>query len=393
MMPSAQPTKTPFGLVLALWFAGLTAAAQFAKISVIFPLLQDVYPQAGTSIGFLVSLLSFLGIALGLVAGLLVARIGFRRMLISALLLGAAMSAFQATLPAFPLMLASRVLEGLSHLAIVVAAPTLIAQISTDAHRPMAMTLWGTFFGVAFALVAWFGTPLVEAYGPPGLFLAHSAAMITIAGVLILRLPQIDNSDNKETPLSWRLVVQRHVEIYTSPAMAAPAMGWLFYTFTFVSLLTLLPGYVAEPARAFTLAAMPLASIVSSMTIGVALLRVTSAVNVILIGFVASIAVAFALILSPGNAALCITLFATLGLVQGASFAAVPQLNESADHRAYANGALAQTGNLGNGIGTPILLTILAAGGFTSMMVTVIACYALGFGAHIWLARMRANQR
>lgn len=67
--------NTSFALVIVLWAAGLGAAGQFAKISVIFPTIQQVYSGAGPSLGFLVSLISFLGIALGLSAGLIVARI------------------------------------------------------------------------------------------------------------------------------------------------------------------------------------------------------------------------------------------------------------------------------------------------------------------------------
>ncbi|MBL4645883.1 MAG: hypothetical protein JKY99_05435, partial [Rhizobiales bacterium] len=66
-------------LILVLWTAGLGAAAQFAKISLIFPDLQNYYADAGSALGFMVSLLSFLGIVLGLFAGMLVARLGFRK--------------------------------------------------------------------------------------------------------------------------------------------------------------------------------------------------------------------------------------------------------------------------------------------------------------------------
>ncbi|SDL95030.1 MFS transporter [Aliiruegeria lutimaris] len=140
--------RTPVGLVLALWAAGLGAAGQFAKISVQFSFLQDIYPEAGVGLGFLVSLISFLGIGLGLFAGLIVTRLGFRRMLIPALLLGGLISCIQALMPSLPILLVSRVIEGASHLVIVVAAPTLIGQVSAPQHRAAAMTLWSTFFGV-----------------------------------------------------------------------------------------------------------------------------------------------------------------------------------------------------------------------------------------------------
>ena len=118
-------TKTPVGLILLLWGAGLGAAAQYAKVSVIFDQLPDVYPDAGAALGFAVSLVGFIGIIFGVVAGLLVARIRYRRALLWALWLGAVVSALQSFLPSFEWFLVLHGIEGLSHLAMVVAAPTL----------------------------------------------------------------------------------------------------------------------------------------------------------------------------------------------------------------------------------------------------------------------------
>jgi MFS transporter, DHA1 family, inner membrane transport protein len=185
-----SPARTPLGLIFVLWLAGLCAAGQFAKISLVFPELQTIYPGHGTTAGFLVTLISFMGVVLGLFTGMIVARFGFRKPLIVALLLGAVLSAMQATLPPFAVMLASRFVEGLSHLLIVVAAPTLIARVSTDRSRPLTMTLWGTFFGVAFALVGFLGLPLVKAFGLPALFIAHAAAMLAVAAALVMMLPR-----------------------------------------------------------------------------------------------------------------------------------------------------------------------------------------------------------
>lgn len=97
--------RTQFALVFALWGAGLGAAAQYAKISVIFDQLPAIYPDAGNALGFIVSLVGFVGIVLGVVAGLVVARIRYRRAMLWALWAGAAVSAFQATLPALPWIL------------------------------------------------------------------------------------------------------------------------------------------------------------------------------------------------------------------------------------------------------------------------------------------------
>ena len=361
----------------------------------ILPELGRLYPEAGAAIGWLVSLISVLGIALGLVTGVLAGRVGVRRLLLASLWLGALVSGAQALLSPFPVMLASRVVEGLSHLGIVVAAPTLIAAIAPAARRGLAMTLWGTFFGVAFALTAWLAPLAIEPHGPAGLFAAHGAFTAAVALALLL-LPRDASAPPAASPVTPRAagldlatVWRRHVATYRSPAIAAPAAGWLFYTLTFVSLLAVLPGLVPAEAREATATWMPLASIASSMTLGLVLLRVVSAVGVVILGFALAGAIAPLMLVLPVSPTIAVALFAAFGLVQGASFAAVAELNAAEDARALANGAMAQTGNAGNTFGTPLVLALVAAGGLCAMVALVVACALAGIAVHVLLARGR----
>ncbi|MEM6758394.1 MAG: MFS transporter [Pseudomonadota bacterium] len=369
--------RTHFALVFALWGAGLGAAGQYAKISVIFDRLPELYPDAGAALGFIVSLVGFVGIVLGVVAGLVVARFGYRRAMLWALWSGAALSAFQATLPALPLLLTSRVLEGVSHLALVVAAPTLIAALSAERHRGFTLSLWSTFFSVAFTILVTFGLPLVAWGGVPALFWAHAAWMAGFAIILTLFLREV--SAPPPAPLSLTGVLRDHVAIYRSPRISAPGVGWIFYTFCFLAILTVLPPFIPEPWRVFTLAAMPLVSIVSSLTLGVFALRFMTAVQVIQLGFVACAAAVVWLWLVPGSPVASLALAAAFGLVQGATFAAVPELSPTADAQAQSYGALAQAGNLGNTIGTPVLLAVLALSGYGGMIL--LCAVVLGMGA------------
>ncbi|WP_298911905.1 MFS transporter [uncultured Roseobacter sp.] len=390
MHPTQFEKKTPWGLVLALWGAGLGAAAQYGKFSAIFDQLPEVYPDAGASLGFVVSIVGLLGIFFGVAAGLMVARIRYRRALLWALWAGAAISAFQALLPPLPWMLASRALEGLSHLAMVVAAPTLIAQLCAPRDRGLALTLWGTFFGVSFTVLAWAGLPLVAWQGIPALLIAHAIYLAIFALFLGARLRAL-SIDTPVPPLSLSKIVKDHATIYRSPSISAPAIGWLFYTFCFVSILTVMPPYIAEESRAFVMGAMPLSSIASSMIIGVALLRIMSAVTVIGIGFAASALVMIWLWQVPGDPMGCLLLAAAMGLVQGASFAAVPQLNGSPATQAQANGALAQMGNVGNTLGTPVMAVTIGAIGYAGLPLLAGCAFALGGCAHLALARRRAR--
>ncbi|MDT8855871.1 MFS transporter [Paracoccaceae bacterium Fryx2] len=390
--PSPSPARTVL-LVLALWGAGLGSAAQFAKVGVIFDRIALLYADAGvTAQGLLVSAVGFVGLVFGTTAGLLVARPGYRRVLVLALAGGALLSAVQAALPPLPLMLALRLLEGASHLAIVVAAPVLIAQLTPPRHQGLAMTLWSTFFAVSFALTAWLGRPLAEAQGAGALFLAHAACMAGFAGALWLLLP-----DDRPMPVprpSLADLIRQHGQIYASPRIAAPAMGFVCYTLIFVALLTLLPPLVGAPHQALVAAAMPLTAIAASLTLGVWLLGRAGAVTVVIWGFAASALAALALWLAwgqgPAMVAAALALAGALGLVQGASFAAIPQLNPGREDRARAAGAVAQLGNVGTTSGTPLLATVVVHWGIAGVALFTIALSLLGISLHLWQAARRA---
>jgi oligopeptide/dipeptide ABC transporter ATP-binding protein len=163
-----SPTRATLS-VLALWLAGLGAAAQFGKISVIYDDLVAVYGSA-PAVAVMVSVVGMVGLVFGTTAGIVVQRLGLRRVIVAALLLGAALSAVQALLPPLPLMLGARVLEGLSHLAIVVVGPVMIAQAAAPRWQGLAMTLWSSFFGVSYAGLAVIGPQLAGWRGAEALF-------------------------------------------------------------------------------------------------------------------------------------------------------------------------------------------------------------------------------
>lgn len=383
----------PILLIILIWFAGLGAAAQFAKVALTFEQLQNHYGQFGTSSGLLVSLISFLGVLLGIVAGHLGARIGYRKLLLMGLWVGAAISLLQAFMPPFYLMLASRIIEGISHLAVVVAAPTIISAIATPKQQGFALTLWGTFFGVAFTAVAIMAPALVAFGGLNLVFLVHGIYMIAITLILTFTVPTIkDLAARQNAKINPAEFIKLHIGTYRSPFIAAPAIGWLFYTLTFVSLIAVMPRYLDDQYEVIVMTAIPLASIVSSMILGVFLLRFIRPISVVMIGFVLGIIVIVAFGLSPQNPAIPIVLFAALGLVQGASFAAVPDVNEDIDDRAKAYGAMAQMGNLGNLCGTPILLAIIAIGGLTGVIVSIALIYLAAIIAHWWLSVLRGRR-
>lgn len=375
-------------LVLLLWCAGLGAAAQFGKISILYEPLRSTYGGHGeVALGLVVSIVGMVGLIFGTTAGLLVARIGPRRAIVTALAAGAAMSALQSLFPTYALMLGSRIIEGASHLAIVVVGPTMIAALAPEAKRPLAMTLWSSFFGVTYAILALIG-PLVT---PVGLFLGHAGFMAALAAILALTLPP----DPKAAPAPMTNLLGQHADIYASPRLAAPAMGFCCYTFLYVAILTLLPPETPVTHRALIAAGMPIASIVVSLTLGVRLLQRVSAVLLVQYGYAAAIPGFLLLWVFWGHGAGMVLagfwLSAALGIVQGASFASIPELNTTPEGRARAAGAVAQLGNLGTTTGTPVLAALLAASGPPGLTAAACLLCLAGIFVHQLQSRRRVR--
>ena len=379
--------------ILAIWAAGLGAAAQFGKISVLYQDLERHYAGAGViGIGLMVSIVGMVGLVFGTSAGLLVARVGPRRAILAALALGAGVSLVQSGLPPYPVMMASRVLEGVSHLAIVVVGPTAIATVAVGRWQGAAMTLWASFFGLTYTVLAAFAPGLVAARGDASLFLAHAGWMLAVLGLLWWLMPQ---DPIKAAVRGQAGILAQLVAIYRSPWVAAPAMGFVFYTVTYVALLTLLPGVVTPGWGGFIAVAMPLMSIGVSLTLGVWLLGRVTAVRLVQAGFAVGIIAALGLRAFWGmglaEAGFALLLAAAVGIVQGTSFAALAQLNPRAEDRVRAAGAIAQLGNLGTVTGTPLLAWILTRAGANGLVVFLIGFFALGIMVHQMQARRRLS--
>lgn len=138
--------------------------------------------------------------------------------------------------------------------------------------------------------------------------------------------------------------------------------------------------------------AMPLVSIAVSLTLGVWLLGRMPAVHLVQAGYAAAILAAFGLWLTwagPLAPGFALGIAASLGIVQGASFAALAQLNPEPEDRAKAAGAIAQLGNLGTTSGTPLLVWAMEKAGHTGLALFLIGFSALGIAIHAAQKRRR----
>lgn len=378
---------SPILLAFALFFAGLGAAGQFAKIGVIFDYISEAYSDSsGLLLGLLVSGVGLPGLIFGSTAGILLARAPLKLVMIISLAAAAVLSLVDTLMPSLPIFLGLRVIEGFSHLAIVICGPVIIAETLQGKDRAFAMTLWSTFFAVCFAFMAWAGRPLVAAYGIPSLFMAHAIYMAAMAVLMVVVLAP----DKKQVngPLNLGAIIRQHRDIYASPWIAAPALGFMFYTAMYVAILSLLPPLTGE-WQSFIATAMPLVSIFASLTLGSYLIARYSAVLIVQGGFALATLAALMMWLGWSLPAVMVggtlLLSAAVGLVQSASFAAIAELNDTHEARSAATGAIAQLGNVGTTSGTPILAALIASYGINGLGMFTLMLSLGGIAVHQWL--------
>ncbi len=369
--------KTDWRLIALLFVVGLFAAAQFAKIALTLLPLSRIYP--GAPLPWAVSALSVAGILFGVTAGVVVARFGPRRVLLSAMLTAAAASALHATLPTYPLFLAVRIVEGFAHLAMVVAAPTLMSAVAAPRDKPVAMGLWGTFFGVGFAATAAL-LPLFP--DPAALYLAHAIGLLALAAILRPLLPR-----GVTTAQPAGSLLAKHIAIYTNPRLVAPALGFIWHTLIFLGLLTFLPRIIGG----WTAPVLPLIALIGTFGAGV-LARRYSPRSIMLAAFAISIVALCVASILPEipRLLLLLPLFVVIGVVPGASFANVPALNAAPEDQARANGAVAQLGNVGTAASTPLFASALALSD-VAVLLTAAAICAVGLGV-VWLIHRKIDE-
>ena len=373
-MTDSAPKKTDWRVVALLLVVGIFAAWQFAKIALPLLDLAQFYQRDPKSLAFLVSVVGLVGATFGVVAGNVVAGIGAKRALVFGLMGGAVVSGAQAFLPSLPIMMGLRVLEGFSHLTIVVAAPTMMAASASDKDRPIAMGIWAMFFGIAFAIGSKLFPYLTGAWGLSGLFVLHGAGLAVLAAILFPILPNVAANPTRIN------LFRIHFETYRSVRLSLPGLGFVFYTATYLALLTYLPNAVARPEFAVTL---PIISLFGTFIAGY-LAKSFAPPMIAIISFL--LTCFFAVLLWFGQIWAAYFVFFVQGAVPGASFAAIPFLNHSDEDRAKATGAIAQMGNIGTTFGPPLFalaLGLAGLGGFFGLLIVLSLLGALVLGA-LW---------
>lgn len=375
-------SRTSWPLIALLWTTGLLAAAQFAKLTLTLETLGDIY--SGAPVPLAVSAVSVVGIVGGSVAGFIVARLGVRRSVLWAIAASALVSLVQGIDMPFGAFMTTRLVEGFGHLLLVVALPTMMVALARPTDKPVVMGLWGTFFGVGFAILAWVIPPVEVWGGVRAVYAGHGLLLALIFPILFWALPRV-----MEKGVAIPNLITLHRTIFRTPRYFAPGIGHGIYTSLFIALVAFLPTAMEAP---WLTVVLPLSNLSGTFASGfVAQHMAASRLSVL--GFVVA-GILFTLMAVTGSAIIAIAALFFTGLTAGANFAAVPEFNADPEDQARCNGAMAQVGNMGTFAGTPLFA--LVAGSLWGIGGMAIAICVLGAVLGSWAyaaARMSATLR
>lgn len=230
-VPGARTDWLAVTVVIA---SGIVAALQVGKAAIAMPLVQAEFGLDLGTLGWLASIFAVLGMVGGIPAGTLAVGWGARRVLLLGLLAVALGAFLGAAAPRFSLLLASRVVEGLGFLLVIIAGPSILQRIAAPAQRDLAMALWSCFMptGIALAMLA-------------GLWLTDwrmiwqiTGALAVIAiGLTLLVVPKTDAG----TRPSWAGLAGDAGAVLSARGPLLLALTFALYALMFFALFSFLP--------------------------------------------------------------------------------------------------------------------------------------------------------
>ena len=396
--------------ILLYYLCGVFAAAQLGKLAALSPPIARELQLGLAAMAALTSLLEVCGATLGGVAGRWLPRVGLRSSLsvaVLALAIGAAASAFAQDLVTLAL---ARLVESLGYLAIVVAAPVLIARAAEGRRQAAAMALWSTFVPVGMAVGAW---AYAWAAGAVGWRLAQA---LSVAGGLLLwvSLRAMAAGD----AATRRAASTTSPTAPVAPAAPAPppspgatgALLWALvaafgaYAVAEVGLLALLPSLLTQGGMPLATAggwtaAAALANVPAS-AIGAWLLKRRGALSpAIATGMAVSLGLSGLLFLvtlrdggqAPLQALLAIAVNAASGVFPSLVFALLPLAARTPERLALASGRLTQFGASGALLGPPLMGAVVERWGWSAAGGLALALSALAIPLALFAWRRLAQ--
>ena len=366
---------------------GVIAAIYIGKLPPAIPVLRAEFNLSLGQSAWMVSMFNTLGVAASIFMGLLTARAGAWRLCVTgaaAMLLGAVAGASAAGTTQ---LLASRFLEGVGFLCIVVAAPGLLMAATADADRKRVFSFWGAYMPTGTTLGMLLAPLLIAAHGWRALWLL--TAGFAAAAIVLLMLRKVDYVVPRVARAEAPASIKREAAATEAAAVAAPAAAphatwrasaaplkkagpwWIAlafgcYAFNFYAIMVWLPTFMVGERQMPLLAASLLTALVVAVNIpgnllgGVLMQRgVSRGTNICIAGVATGMTAA--LIFSPAlpdalRYFACVAFSFCVGVLPGSVMSAAQIHAANGAQVGTVQGMINQGSNLGQFV-SPLLVT------------------------------------
>lgn len=384
----AAPTRWPAVAVVVA--AGVVAALQVGKGAIALPALRAEFGLGLEAAGWIMSVFALLGVVGGIPVGAAVSRFGDRRLLalgLAALALG---SLAGSAAGSFPLLLGTRILEGLGFLLVVVAAPALLQRIVAAPDRDLAFGIWSAFMPAGMAIALLLGAALA------GWRQFWAANAVLAAVFVLLVLVAVRGRERAQDNPSWREIGRDAALTATSrgPLLLAGAFG--LYSLLYFTLASFLPvllmdrmGVAVATAgvlSAVAVGANVLGNLAAGLLLGRGAARWLLIAAAVLVMAASGIAI-FALPLPPTVVLLLCILFSGVGgLLPATVLGAAGLVAPKPGLAPMTLGLTMQGNNLGQVIGPVVVGGVVDAAGWPAAAVPVAVAGVLALAV---AARLR----
>ena len=387
-----QVSRIP--LALFLLFGGMIASAQLGKAIVAMPLLQSEMSLGIDVVSLIIATFATLGATFGMACGLAAKRLGARRSLVLGMIVMAAGCGLGAAAQSAPLLIASRIIEGVGFLGVVVVVPDLLNNVVHGKDRLLFVGIWGCFMPTGTAAMLLLG-PVLPTFGWRALWLSQAVLTLSYALVAAFIVPATAHAARKGGGV---MHIARLVLGNRESRLLALVFG--VYAFQYFILAGFLPvvlvgalGLSITTASLFTAGAIA-ANAVGNICVGL-LSRAGFPLWLTMAGTFAAYAMAAPLIYSAGLPAGWVAIATALalgiaGLTPGSVFATVPRVVD-ADLVTPTIGLIQQTSNVGQFAGPIAAGFVVQHFGWAAVPVVILPAAACGLWAALVLRRRLAR--
>lgn len=371
---------TPWSAIVGVIFAGIVAALHVGKAPIALAQMQVEFARSLARLSWVMAVFPLVGVVGGIASGVLVQRWGDRRMLAAGLLVLAGASAAGALASSYAGLIASRVVEGLGFLIVVVAAPALLHRLTPAPRHGLVFGLWSVFMASGMALSMLCGPWL----GGWRRLWAVDAGLALLMAALVCALPAAPRSDATQADGLRQGIAQT----LRARGPLILALAFAAYALQFFAVLSFLPVFLMQhmgmnqDAAGTLSAAVVAANILGNVGAGALLARGMPPARLMILSSVATGLAGVGLFLPALPATFAVLLgfvfSATGGLLPPTLLACAPHAVPRPALAPLSLGLVMQGNYLGQVLGPLVVGAIVGSAGWAAAAVPVGLAAAFG---------------